>query len=129
MPTTEPKKVFIVDDDEMLRTALQDYLSRKGDYAVSVFETGEECMQHLNERPYAVILDYYLNSIHKDAANGLDVLKQIKSQEDHIHVIMLSNQESYGTALQTIQKGAEQYVIKDESSFQNISEILSSLGR
>ena len=40
---------------------------------------------------------------------------------------MLSSQDAYGTALQTIRKGAEDYVIKDEDAFEKIVSIIDGL--
>ena len=42
-------------------------------------------------------------------------------------LIMLSSQERIGIAMQTIQKGAEQYVIKDEDSFEKIATMIRSI--
>ena len=118
MKIGKPKKIFIVDDDEMLTEALSDYLTRSVAHNISVFSTGEDFIQHISENPDVVILDYYLNTVHKDAANGLEVLESIKEYLTSTRVIMLSSQESYVTAAKTIQKGALQYVIKDENAFQ-----------
>lgn len=123
----QPKKIFIVDDDIMLTEALTDYLTRKTPHTIHVFHTGEECLTNLSEHPDIVILDYYLNTVQKDAANGMEILTGIRKQDKHIHVIMLSSQERYGIALQTIQKGAEQYVIKDTDSFQKIAEMIEEM--
>src|SRR5665647_1416651 len=114
MEFSKPKKIFIVDDDEMLTEALSDYLRRKAAHNISIFATGEDCMQHLSENPDVIILDFYLNSVKKDAANGLEVLETFQKQLPNTQFIMLSSQESYATAAKTIQKGARQYVIKDE---------------
>ena len=40
---------------------------------------------------------------------------------------MLSSQERYVVAMQTIQKGAEQYLIKDKDAFEKIAAIVNSL--
>ncbi len=120
------KKIFVVDDDEMITTALEDYLTRKTMHEVKVFSTGEDCMKHFAEEPDIVILDYKLNSISKDAANGLQVLEAIKKLDRDIRVIMLSSQEAYGTALQTIVKGAEEYIIKDADAFEKIAAMCNS---
>jgi two-component system OmpR family response regulator len=117
MDLDKPKKIFIVDDDAMLTEALKDYLTRRTPNEIHVFSTGEECLRHLSENPDVIILDYYLNTVQKDAANGMEILQVIKKHFPDIHVIMLSSQEHYAIALQTIQKGAEQYVIKDENAF------------
>lgn len=121
------KKIFIVDDDEMLSMALEDYLTRKTLHEVQIYHTGEECLKNLRAQPDVVILDFNLNSVSKDAVNGLHVLEAIKKINKNIHVIMLSSQEAYGTALQTINKGAEEYVIKDEDAFEKITSIVNSL--
>ena len=121
------KKIFIVDDDAMLIEALKDWLTRKVPHQVTTFITGEECLDHLSEKPDVVILDYYLNSVSKDAANGIEILKAIKKHDPSIHVIILSSQEHYGIATQTIQQGAEQYVIKDENAFEKIASYINDL--
>jgi DNA-binding NarL/FixJ family response regulator len=124
MEIVTPKKIFIVDDDAMLAEALTDFLTRKTSHRIQVFSTGEECLNHLAEKPDVIILDYYLNTVEKDAANGMEILQVIKKHYPELHVIMLSSQERYAIALQTIQKGAEQYVIKDEEAFGKIASII-----
>jgi len=127
MKNGKPKKIFIVDDDEMLAEALQDYLSRKGGHDIQSFNTGEECLERLSDGPEIIILDYYLNTVQSNAANGMEILQSIKKHNPHIHIIMLSSQERYGVAMQTIQKGAEQYVIKDENAFEKIAQMVNEM--
>ena len=124
MDLDKPKKIFIVDDDTMLTEALKDYLTRKTPNDITIFNTGEECLKHMSENPEIIVLDYYLNSVRKDAANGMEILQVIKKHYPGLHVIMLSSQERYAIALQTIQKGAEQYVIKDENAFAKIASMI-----
>jgi DNA-binding NarL/FixJ family response regulator len=124
MEVTAPKKIFIVDDDEMLTEAMSDYLTRDTPHQISVFHTGEECVKHISENPDIIILDYYLNTVKSDAANGLEVLEAIRKHLPNTRFIMLSSQESYGIAAKTIGKGAEQYVIKDEDAFEKISRMI-----
>lgn len=122
MKLGEPKKIFIVDDDEMLTLALSDYLTRDINHDISVFHTGEDFLEHISENPDVVILDYYLNTVNKEAANGIQILEAISNYVHNTRVIMLSSQESYMTAAKTIQKGAVQYIIKDEEAFQKIAD-------
>lgn len=127
MVAAKPKKIFIVDDDTMLTEALKDYLTRKIKHNVRAFHTGEECLQHLSEAPDVIILDYYLNTVQKEAANGMEILHSIKKHNPKTHIIMLSSQTRYGVAMQTIQKGAEQYVIKDEDAFEKIDQMVNEM--
>lgn len=121
------KKIFVVDDDEMLRTLVKDYLSGNPKYQVRTFPTGEDCLHHLGEKPDVVILDYYLNSIVQDARTGMQILQEIKKIDSSIKVIMLSSLDQYGKALQTISGGAMEYVVKDEQAFNRIGKILESI--
>lgn len=123
------KIVFIVDDDEFFAELLKDHISKNPKYQVEVFNTGEACLRNLFKKPDLIILDYYLNTVDKEAANGFEILKEIKKINKKQHVIMLSSQEQYGVALKTMAKGAEQYVKKDKSSFDKIDAIMKELLR
>lgn len=120
------KKIFVVDDDEMLSVALEDYLTRKTPHEVYLFSTGEECLRHLHALPDIIILDYHLNSVARNAENGIKILEQIKSYASQIKVIMLSGRDIYKLAIQTGYKGADEYVIKDEQAFDNIVSLCNN---
>lgn len=120
------KKIFVVDDDEMLSMALEDYLTRKTPHEVYLFSTGEECLQHLHALPDIIILDYHLNSVARNAENGIKILEQIKSHAAQIKVIMLSGKDIYKLAIQTGFTGADEYVIKDEQAFDNIVSLCNN---
>ena len=120
-------KIFIVDDELLLSEMLTDYLKDQYEgFQIKSFSTGEACLQSLDEQPDVVVLDYYLNSKERDAANGIDILKQIKKRKRALPVIMLSSQESYGTAAQTIMYGAVHYVIKGQDAFKEIFELIKA---
>lgn len=121
------KKIFVVDDDEMLTMMLSDHLQKNPAYQVSVFHTGESAIENLNQNPDVVILDYQLNSVVEDAKDGMHILKAIKKMDNHMAVIMLSSQDNYGKAVQTIIKGALEYVVKDDNAFDRIDRILQGL--
>lgn len=121
------KKIFIVDDSEMFASLLKDKLSSNPSYVISVFDTGEDCIENLFMEPDLVILDFHLNDVYKDAANGLEILEEIKEHDEKVNVIMLSSQEKYSIAAQTISKGAVQYVVKDDKAFENIKLILRDI--
>jgi DNA-binding NarL/FixJ family response regulator len=118
-------KVFIVDDEPLLSEMLTDYLlGHNPNLVIRSFLTGEACLKNLYEKPAVVILDYHLNSRERDAANGLEILKEIKRKYKTTPVIMLSSQESYSKALQTIAYGAIHYVIKGQEAFEKIQKLI-----
>ena len=123
----QAKKIFIVDDDLELTDSLKNRLLKEVSSDVQIFYTGEECITHLEESPDVIILAYFLNSVHKDAANGMDILQIIKKFKPATHVIMLSSQEHYGIALKTIINGADQYVMKGDDAFDQIIGMINSM--
>ena len=60
-------------------------------------------------------------------ADGLRILEKIKKLDRSVHVIMLSSQTQYGVALQTVAKGAEQYVLKGKDQFDQIDRIVQGM--
>lgn len=119
--------LFIVDDEPLLSEMLTDYLlSQNPDFQIKSFPTGEACLGNLSEEPDAIILDYHLNSKEKQAANGIDILREIKQRNRSLPVIMLSSQESYGTAAKTIMYGAVHYVIKGAGAFDDIFQLVNA---
>ncbi len=127
MKKIEAKRIVIIDDDEMLTEALKDYLTREIPHDIQCFSTGEDYLQQKGNVPDVVILDYYLDTVDKQAATGIEILKVLKKDNPFVNIIMLSSQENYGLAAQTIQKGAVQYVIKGEDAFKEILSIVNEL--
>lgn len=119
------KKIFIVDDDDFFREMLADSLKKFLWLQTQQFENGEECLKNLFAmQPDLVILDYNLNDNDPKAKNGLEILNEIKKQSPATRVIILSGQNKYGVAMQSISKGAEHYVMKDNDAFKTISSIV-----
>lgn len=121
------KSIFVVDDNKMFAQMMKDHLSENPQYKINVFYSGEDCLKSLYLAPDVIILDYNLNDESKEVKNGLEILAEIKKEIPSPHVIMLSSQERYGIALETISKGAEQYIIKDDKAFENIDSYLKGL--
>ncbi|HWY33981.1 MAG TPA: response regulator [Nitrosopumilaceae archaeon] len=120
--------IFLVDDNKIYLDTLEHSLKQKLKNRVDLktFSTGEECLKELKLNPPSiVILDYYLNSVSKNAADGLKILESIKMQKSDAQVIMLSSQEKLDVAASSIKLGAFDYVIKNESSFFRITNLVN----
>jgi len=118
------KNIFVVDDDELMAAMLKDHLLKNPLNKVTVFNTGEDCIKNLHLGPDIIFLDYELDSINTAAADGYQILQQIKKLDKDVQVIMLSSQDEYGKALQTVVKGALEYVVKGDDAFKRIDRIL-----
>ena len=123
------KKIFIVDDDPVLAEMLKDHLSKMTNYQISLFETGEDCLKKLDEKPGIVFLDFFLNSVNKDAMDGLEVLQEIKKIDPDVDVVMLSGQDKIEVAVKTMQYGAFDYIVKGESAFYRAEKVVYNIYR
>lgn len=126
MENTRSLKVFVVEDEPLQLEAMSDFLSANTSHKVYKFRSGEECLQRMDAvKPEAVILDYNLDGVNPAASNGMVILEQVKKHYPNTKVILLSGQESYAVAMQTMRKGAEQYVLKsDPEMHQKIVHLL-----
>ena len=74
-----------------------------------------------------MILDYFLNSLNKDAKNGIEILDKIKEQNVHIPVVILSAQDKIDVAIECMHHGAFDYVVKSETVFMRLQKIITSI--
>jgi two-component system OmpR family response regulator len=132
METQNSISIFLVDDNELftktLVLSLKDHF--KSEIQIESFLTGEGCLERIQQKPESaadvVILDYHLNTESKEAMNGIEVLKEIKKINSKIIVIILSAEDKVTIALDSITNGAYEYVVKSETAFIRIRNILKN---
>jgi len=121
------RKLFIVEDDPMFAEMLKDYLKSKPQWEVVYFSNGEDCVKEAYQDPDVVIIDYHLDGLKSGGMNGIETMVRLKKIAPACHCVFLSGQQRYGVALQTISHGAEKYIFKDESAFDEIGKILDGI--
>ena len=119
-------KVFIVDDDLFLKSLVIQFRENPI-YEVVTFATGELCVEEIHNTPDIVILDYHLNSIEKNAMNGIKTLDIIKKINSDIPVIMVSAQDKIEVAVSCIHHKAFDYVVKSETAFVRLQKIIKAI--
>ena len=125
MQGVQPKNIFIVDDDPMISELLRDYLVDNWSHNVTMIGTGEECLARMHEYPDIIVLDYILNSVHKNAVDGIEILHIIRANYPKIRTIMLSGRDQLQLVTQSLQLGAEKYVLKSEDAFDQIADLVN----
>lgn len=123
--------IFIVEDNNIFSLALKGEIETSFEnmpIKIDTFETGEACMKKFKEEPpQIVILDYNLNGINPEAANGIKVLDWIKTENQDTNVIMLTGDDHIDIALKSFEHGASDYVVKTETKFRKINYSLFNL--
>jgi DNA-binding NtrC family response regulator len=107
--------IFVVDDDVPLNNLICKYLEKQGFTNVKGFFTGDELLREISSATNAIIIqDFDLPDI-----NGLDLLKKIKTEHPKTEFIFLSGQSSIDVAVEAINFGAFDYIIKDNFAKEN----------
>ena len=120
-------KLFLVDDDAVFLRLLAIEFQQFSNFSVQTFATGEKCLDKLSELPDAIILDYHLDGIEKNAMNGIQTLDKIKTTYPDIPVIMLSSQDKIEVAINCMHHKAFDYVVKSETSFLRLQKIVTGV--
>ena len=101
------KPVLIVEDEAIMRESLRDWLKDAG-YEVETAEEGEEALQRIGEVDFGiVILDLRL-----PGKDGLEVLKEAKTQRPQLKGIIITAYPSVETAVEAMKIGAVDYLPK-----------------
>ena len=127
MNTNKKISIFLVDDDALYLKLLEKELSEKGDYDIRTFSTGERCLEQLEEKPVLIVLDYYLNSIEKNALYGLETLSRIKTHHPEIPVIILSSQDKIEVAVNCMKLQTFEYIVKSETAFARLHSAIGTM--
>ena len=103
----EKLRVLLVDDEEEFVTTLAERLQlREIDTVIAT--DGDDALRMIKtDRPSVVVLDVMMPGI-----GGLDVLQQIRRNYPHIQVILLTGHATFKSAIEGMQLGAFDYLMK-----------------
>ena len=108
-------KVLLVDDEEIFREATARQLTVRG-FVVQTVASGEAALELIkNEPPEVVVLDQEMPGMH-----GSETFVEIKKINPLVEVIMLTGNTSVDNAIELMQMGTFDYLMKPI----NIDELL-----
>lgn len=113
-------KILIIDDEKGVTDIYREKFSAGGD-TVSIANNGDEGLKKAaKEQPDLILLDIIMPKM-----NGLDVLKNLKSEENtrSIPVILLTNLPSEMSAEKAKKLGATEYLVKAEYDPDHVVDI------
>jgi DNA-binding NtrC family response regulator len=119
--------LFLVDDDALFLKSLEIEFTENTESIIKTFPTGELCLENISQNPDVIILDYYLNSVDKNAINGLETLDRIKTANQTIPVIMLSSQDKIEVAVNCMKHQAFDYIVKSETAFIRLQKTITTI--
>lgn len=118
--------IFCVEDDESIRS-LELYTLRSAGFEVGGFVDGDSFLEALRtERPELVILDVML-----PGTSGVELLRQMKASNDvrDIPVIMATAKGAEYDKIQSLDLGADDYLVKPFGMMEMVSRVKAVLRR
>lgn len=101
------KRVLVVDDEQLILKIISDILAKEG-YEVLVANNCEKAADLLKTTSFDVVL----SDIKMPLKSGIDLLEEIKNKDPNIPVILMTGFASLETAVEAVQNGAFDYLIK-----------------
>ncbi len=120
------ERVLIVDDEPATRAGLTELVRAWGFTAESAAD-GVEALERVTDfRPSIIVSDLVMPRM-----SGLDLLKALAGEAEHIKVILLTAQGTVDTAVEAVKAGAEDYLTKplDPHKLQRLLERLAEINQ
>ncbi|MDH3359369.1 MAG: response regulator, partial [Desulfobulbaceae bacterium] len=105
--TASGHKILVVDDEQNMRIALYEALSRNG-YEVSVAENGQMALEMVEKSPP----DMLITDIKMPNLDGIELLRRIKAIRPSLPVVIVTGFATVDTAVEAMKQGAVDYIIK-----------------
>src|SRR5690606_212844 len=100
-------KILVIDDQESIRRTLKDILEYES-FEVSLANDGQQGLDLIQKQKFDVILC----DIKMPKIDGIEFLETIQKTDDTTPVIMISGHGDIDTAVESIKKGAYDYIGK-----------------
>lgn len=98
--------IFAVDDEPQVRGLLKVLFEDRG-HEVAALESGEECLQRLDENPAVIFLDMVMPGM-----DGIATLERIRKSHKDLPVVMATSVDDAQTVVKAIKRGAFDYIVK-----------------
>lgn len=100
-------KILVIDDERSIRSTLKDILEYEK-YQVDLAEDGQQGIDLIRKNEYDIILC----DIKMPGMDGIEVLQKVQILAPDVPVVMISGHGNIDTAVESIKKGAFDYIEK-----------------
>lgn len=108
---TQKAKVLIVDDDPFVRDMLAD-IYQSNDYPAETAENGRDGLEKLSADKG---IEVVVSDMNMPVMSGLELLKAIRLKDPDLPVIILTGNNEIAVAIEAMNSGANDYLLKDEN--------------
>ncbi len=117
----EKRSILVVDDQESMRTLLQDMLEVIG-YEVTLAEGGEQALALLESNEFNLVL----SDLNMPGMDGSALLRTIKATRPSLPVVIITGYGTFHTEKRVMKEGADGYISKP-CTLSKIEKTISSI--
>jgi DNA-binding NtrC family response regulator len=114
--------ILVIDDEAEIREGLELLLKTEG-YRVSMADTGQSGLLRLGEQPY----DLLLLDVSLPDRNGIELLKDIRRQNPHLPIVLITAYGSIEMARAAFKSGAMDYITKPWSNDELLAQVAQAV--
>lgn len=103
----EQRRILVVDDQESMRTLLEDMLEVIG-YETTLADGGEQALALLGESQF----DLVLSDLNMPGMDGTALLRTIKAKYIGVPVVIITGYGTFHTEKRVMKEGADGYISK-----------------
>ncbi len=102
------ERILVVDDDQGVRDALSEFLLSLG-YSIVAVESGEEALSEFDRGEFDIVMaDLIMPNM-----DGMELLRRVRDMKNtDVIFLMITGHPSIGTAVEAINRGADDYITK-----------------
>lgn len=118
----EEIKILLVEDNDADSRYLKEMLhdAAAGKHHVSIVHTAEEAIVSLKEQGFDIVL----TDLDLPDTNGLDIISSIQMASSEVPIVVLTGQTNEKLALEIIQMGAQDYLVKGQGDGYLINRVI-----
>ncbi|HHW30458.1 MAG TPA: response regulator [Clostridiaceae bacterium] len=118
------KRILVVDDAAFMRMMIKDILTKNGFEVVGEAENGARAVEKYKElSPDLVIMDITMPEV-----DGIQAVKEIKKENKNSKIIMCSAMGQQAMVIESIQAGAQDFIVKPFQPDRVIEAVKKALG-
>ena len=114
--------ILVIDDEAEIREGLELLLKTEG-YHVSMADTAQSGLLRLGEKPY----DLLLLDVSLPDRNGIELLKDIRRQDPHLPIVLITAYGSIEMARAAFKSGAMDYITKPWSNDELLAQVAQAV--
>lgn len=119
-----PAKILIVDDNDLMRTLLRSILRNENYQIIGETKNGALALEFIERsKPDLICMDVMMPEM-----DGLEALKAIKETHPGIAVVMITGNPSVDNVQESIQSGANGFIVKPFNAAKVLDTLKQALG-